>query len=266
MKACYSVYVHIFPDGCQYVGITKQGAERRWRNGNGYSKHSRLGVAIQKYGWINVLHLILFDSITREEAEILEMQLIATGELTCPEYGYNVSAGGGLPPPCTEATRAKISAARRGKTLSAEHREKIRKANLGRKHTAEVLLRISSTKKERMTKELRAKLSEASKKRMTPTARAKIGVANRGRVCTPEARERQRISHLGYIPSAEQRAKISAANLGKTRTPEARAKMRAAKLGKTHTPESRARMCVAQRLWRSALKDETTPRKGGEST
>ena len=42
----YSVYVLAFPNNKHYVGATRQKPERRWRNGKGYGKHTRIGKAI----------------------------------------------------------------------------------------------------------------------------------------------------------------------------------------------------------------------------
>lgn len=32
----YTVYMHVFPNGKKYVGITSQDVSRRWRDGKGY--------------------------------------------------------------------------------------------------------------------------------------------------------------------------------------------------------------------------------------
>lgn len=50
--------------------------------------------AIEKYGWNNIEHIILFSNLTKEEANLKEEQLIEEYETTNREKGYNISAGG----------------------------------------------------------------------------------------------------------------------------------------------------------------------------
>lgn len=65
----YSVYMHIFPNGKRYVGITSQQISRRWREGKGYKSQEMFTRAINKYGWDNIQHIILYDKLTKEQAE-----------------------------------------------------------------------------------------------------------------------------------------------------------------------------------------------------
>lgn len=93
-KDNYSVYVHKFPNGKNYVGLTKQSVESRWgRNGSGY-KQQPLYRAIEKYGWDNIQHIVLKDGLTFKEAQNLEKKKIR--EFNSISNGYNVSPGGGL--------------------------------------------------------------------------------------------------------------------------------------------------------------------------
>lgn len=52
----YIVYIHIFPNGKRYVGLTTQDVDSRWRNGEGY-KHQFVYKPIKKYGWNNIKHI-----------------------------------------------------------------------------------------------------------------------------------------------------------------------------------------------------------------
>lgn len=64
-------------NGKMYIGITGQTVERRWRNqGKGYKKCVAFYRAIEKYGWDNFTHEILFEGLSKEEAEELEKKLI----------------------------------------------------------------------------------------------------------------------------------------------------------------------------------------------
>lgn len=88
----YTVYVHVFPNDKCYVGITKQNVDDRWQNGEGYKKQP-VYKAIKEYGWDNIEHIILFTNLSRENAQIKEIELIK--ELDSINNGYNTDAGGG---------------------------------------------------------------------------------------------------------------------------------------------------------------------------
>lgn len=89
----YYVYRHTCPNGKVYIGITGRNPSVRWANGKGYS-NSYFYNAISKYGWQNIKHEILFDSLTKEEAEAKEIELIAEHKSNHKEYGYNIAVGG----------------------------------------------------------------------------------------------------------------------------------------------------------------------------
>lgn len=119
MEDCnnYTVYRHISPSGKQYVGITKQKPERRWRNGEDYSKQPFYN-AIKKYGWNNIKHEIIVSGISENAAKKIERFYIAKYMLQNKNYGYNVSPGGDT---CTisEAGRKKISETHKGKSRTS---------------------------------------------------------------------------------------------------------------------------------------------------
>ena len=90
----YNVYMHIFPNGKKYIGITRQKVEKRWSNGEGY-KEQPLYQDILKYGWDNIEHIVLFSNISKSEAQELEIELIK--KYNTIENGYNISKGGPYP-------------------------------------------------------------------------------------------------------------------------------------------------------------------------
>lgn len=94
MAENYTVYKHISPNGKQYVGITKQDVIKRWANGEGYKNCTYFYNAIQKYGWENFQHIILYTGLSREEACEIEKNLIEELDLLNPEKGYNLKTGG----------------------------------------------------------------------------------------------------------------------------------------------------------------------------
>lgn len=90
---CY-VYMHINKiNSKKYIGITKD-IKRRWQNNGREYKGFTFGYAIEKYGWDNFDHIILFENLTREEACKKEIELIAYYNTTDNAYGYNISKGG----------------------------------------------------------------------------------------------------------------------------------------------------------------------------
>lgn len=80
----------------KYVGITGNDPVKRWQNGKGYYKNRYFNFAIKKYGWDNFEHKILYENLTKEEAESKEIELIANYNLMDSQYGYNIQAGGNL--------------------------------------------------------------------------------------------------------------------------------------------------------------------------
>ena len=77
MENNYSVYQHVTPDGLYYFGQT-QNVEKRWsKNGAGYKK-TALQPYIEKFGWDNIKHIVLFKDQTRENALWIENFLIET--------------------------------------------------------------------------------------------------------------------------------------------------------------------------------------------
>ena len=89
---CYCVYMHTFPNGMRYVGITEYGdcPNERWKNGFGYEKNKVMFSAIVKYGWDNIKHEILQDNLSKRDAWEMEHRLV--DELDLVRNGYNRDA------------------------------------------------------------------------------------------------------------------------------------------------------------------------------
>ena len=78
MSPLYTVYQHKNKiNGKVYIGITMQEPEKRWGvNGRNYKSSPHFYSAIQKYGWDNFEHNILFTNLTKEEACLKEIEFI----------------------------------------------------------------------------------------------------------------------------------------------------------------------------------------------
>lgn len=79
----------------KYIGITcRKKPEHRWgKNGNSY-KGQIFKTAIDKYGWDNFDHIILYKNLCAEDAYEKEKELIELYKTNQKEYGYNLSTGG----------------------------------------------------------------------------------------------------------------------------------------------------------------------------
>ena len=57
--------MHVSPSKKYYIGITSQAVNKRWKNGKGYKSSPYFYNAIQKYGWNNFEHNILFTDLKK---------------------------------------------------------------------------------------------------------------------------------------------------------------------------------------------------------
>lgn len=121
----YTIYMHVFPNGKKYIGITNGDVIERWKNGFGY-KTQFVFTAIVKFGWDNIEHHILYTNLTKEEAIEKERALISRYRSTVNENGYNVDLGGEGKGTHSESTKRKISQSKTGRCISEETKTKLR--------------------------------------------------------------------------------------------------------------------------------------------
>lgn len=201
----WCVYRHVSPSGKSYIGITSQKPKYRFgKGGNGYAIGSAIQNAIQKYGWDNFEHIILYSNLTKDEACKLEQEMIQKYNSLVPN-GYNLSLGGESGSygykyskeqslakslrqkgkhrkPMSEETKQKISKTKTGHKMGPRPKEwtkKIADANRGKKRNLTPEQRKSfgnGMRGKHHTKETKQKISEASKlnnKLNTPEIREK---------------------------------------------------------------------------------------------
>lgn len=96
MDKNYKVYMHNCPNNKKYIGITYNIKQRWGKNGYGYRNNRLFKRAIDKYGWENIEHKILYENLTIEEAKQKEIELIKLYKTNNNKYGYNISLGGDL--------------------------------------------------------------------------------------------------------------------------------------------------------------------------
>jgi group I intron endonuclease len=128
----YKVYKLTSPSEKVYIGITCQTLQKRFMNGRGYKGCPAIYKAIKKYGWISIKHEILFENLTKEEAEQKEIELIAFYKSNQKSFGYNIENGGNTTGTHSEETKRKISEASKGKKVSEETRQKLSNIHKGR--------------------------------------------------------------------------------------------------------------------------------------
>lgn len=150
-------------NGKKYIGITSQSAKGRWKRGAGYKQQKRFYCAIQHYGWDGFDHYVLFDSLSKEEAEVKEEELIKEHRSNDLSFGYNIENGG------------------RTNKLSDEQKEHLRIVNTGKKHTEETKKKMSESHKgmssawltgRKQSEELKEKRLRHMKGKTNPRAKA----------------------------------------------------------------------------------------------
>ena len=193
----YSVYKHTFPNEKVYIGITCRKPKSRWGlNGNGYKLQSLVYNAIQKYGWDNIKHEVLFINLTKEEAEQKEIELIREYKSNNIDFGYNISDGGHI---VSDDTRKRISEALKG-VLAGENNP-----HYGKCLSEETKMKISESRKGLLT----GKEHPMFGKHHSEESKRKIGEASKSRFSNPE-------NHYMYGKrhSEDTKRKMSESHLG----------------------------------------------------
>lgn len=91
----YCIYIHKNKiNNKVYVGQTSNKPQYRWNKGEGYKTSTLFYNAIQKYGWDNFQHIVLYTDLSLEEANSLEQYLIKRLKSDDRDFGYNILDGG----------------------------------------------------------------------------------------------------------------------------------------------------------------------------
>ena len=164
----FCAYRHTSPSGKVYIGITGRNPLSRWNEGRGYKQNPHFWSAIQKYGWDEFTHEILFSALSKEDACAKEIELIQVHCSNNPDYGYNHSLGGEQTfYGChhSEETKQLMSEKAKGRQMSEETRRKLREANLGKTMSEEVRRKLSEINKgKKLSPEQCHRRSEATRK------------------------------------------------------------------------------------------------------
>ena len=226
----WTIYEHITPSGKRYIGITSIKPEKRWGNGIGYNPKNPFGEAIEKYGWDNIQHNVLFNDLTEKEAKWLENYLICyyrtyVGFKDCK--GYNCTLGGdgkvGWKP--TKETREKMSESQKGKHTSEETRIRISESCKGRIPWNKGITGCTPWNKGiPRDEETKRKISESNKGKTAwnkgiqsplkgiprdEETKRKISESKKGKHLSKETRRKQSEANKGKHLSKETRTRIS---------------------------------------------------------
>lgn len=164
----YIVYKHVFPNDKIYIGITSQEPKKRWNNGKGYKNNQYMTNAINKYGWNNIKHEILFYNLTKEEAEQKEIELISHYHSNNKKYGYNILKGGNVSNGRTKEVINKISIITKKHWKNKEYRKHMIEIHSGKKASQQTKEKMSKSNNKfwlgkHLSKEVKRKISEKNK-------------------------------------------------------------------------------------------------------
>ena len=159
----FSVYMHTNTiNGKKYVGITSKEPTRRWKgNGSGYRNNEHFWNAIQKYGWDNFEHDVIYQGLNLDEASCIEKELIAKYNTNNPNFGYNLTSGGEYGQELSDESRRKMSDKAKNRVITEEWRQHLSEARIGR---------VPWNKGVSLSEEQRAKISESVKGRKHSTS------------------------------------------------------------------------------------------------
>lgn len=134
MDKLYYVYLHENQiNHKKYYGITSEkNPEDRWFKG--YSHNPHFSAAIKKYGWNNFSHIIIAKNLSKIEAENMEMELIRKYNTNNPNFGYNLTTGGGA---------GVFRHSEESKRLMSEHSKGELNPMYGKHHSKETKIKIT---------------------------------------------------------------------------------------------------------------------------
>lgn len=192
MEKTFCIYKHTCPNGKVYIGQTCQEPNKRFgKDGSRYKGCTLFYNAIQKYGWDNIRHEILYTGLSLDEANQIESEMILLHRSNDRKYGYNLQSGGLNGVPGAE-TRIKMSAWQQGKVLSEETRRKISEASIGRKDTLETRIKKSKSHMgKKLSPEVIQKLTLAHRDKVDLKSQGrKLGLSNKGRIHSNATRQK----------------------------------------------------------------------------
>lgn len=127
----FCVYVHTFPNGKKYVGITGKPPAQRWKRGKNYRNNIYMTRAVEKYGWDNIDHEIIESELSQSDAEAKERELISLYKSNTPEHGYNITSGGECIGKHSIETLRKLSEIKRRLDANSDYKRHVSESHRG---------------------------------------------------------------------------------------------------------------------------------------
>lgn len=128
----YCLYAHINPtNDMVYIGLSKD-VDKRWAHREeGYKHCLKIYNAFKKYGWNHFMHIVMFDGLTREEANRKEQMWIRFYKKGGKSYNIADGGEGVVGKPLTEHQKQMLKEGReRHKAnLTSEEKKEINKKN-----------------------------------------------------------------------------------------------------------------------------------------
>ena len=129
-----------------------------FRSGKGYKNSQYLENALNKYRWEEVENVVLFENLTKEEAEAKEIEFIRKYKSNNRQYGYNIQNGGKTYGTLSQEIRTKISESKKGKLTGKEN------PFYGLEHTKATRKLLSKLKTgTKLSEETKNKIAESNK-------------------------------------------------------------------------------------------------------
>jgi hypothetical protein len=199
-ETMFYTYAHYKPDNSVFY-IGKGCGRRAWSNKD---RNPHWKNIVAKHGEHKVEILARWN--TEQEAFEHEIFLIDTFR-SMGKTLANIANGGEGPTGMrhSDETKQKISKIHKGKKLSIQQIEMIKKSSTGRKHSVETKAYLTKLNKERI---------------LTPEQRERILAAHVGKKHSEETRKKISLSRMGKVMSVEHRAIISETHKGKKQSPE----------------------------------------------
>ena len=234
-KLCGIYLLTHIESGRKYVGQSRN-IKSRWNQHSRGAKNTKLGCAIIKYGWAAFAAEII-ELCGKDYLNESEQKWVLHHDCVSPK-GFNLTTGGSIQCEYSNETRAKIGLANSRRVVSDATKEKLSKRTI----TAETkaLMSAAHTGKT-ISEDHRRALLEASI-RCASVNIPRLAELNRGKKHTAESVEKRRLKHLGMKRSEQAKQNMSLANkgklLGRQQTDEHRANVSAALMGHKHSPET----------------------------
>ncbi len=188
-----------------YIGVSNN-TKLRWREHETRTGNLHLQRAIKKYGWDNLVKEVI---VIADELYCLAVEFKLR---SADKIGWNIIAGGGMPP------------SSRGKKFikSAETRARLSAAKLatwagGFKRTPEMQTKINLNLTEggKATRFVKGQTAPNKGQPMLPHVKEAIRKANVGRKFTQEHRDKISSSNMGRVMSAHTKESLRVANKGR---------------------------------------------------